>query len=379
VSEGSPGRSEPRWDRTFLPGPVAVAPEFLRAQAGPIIPHRGPEFRALMEELQEGLREVFRTGRPVYLAPSSGTGFMEAAILNGVRERVLCLVNGAFSARFARIARACGRDVISLEVPLGEVPDPREVAAALARERVDAVTVVHSETSTGALAPLEEIARVVRAEDDVMLLVDGVTSVGAAPVETDRWGLDWICTASQKALALPPGLALGVASPRLLARAASLGRRGLYFDMVEMEKRLEGSETPTTPPVSLLLALRMRLSRIRREGMEAVWSRHADRARLVEAWVAELGRRGSAEVGIVPPEGARSPALTCLRLPPGVQSPRVASELLEAGWRIGGGYGALKHDTLRVGQMGDITESGLAGLLAELERRLVSAASASGA
>lgn len=363
------GPTAVRWDRVFLPGPVAVSPAILAAQTGPVIPHRGDEFRALMEELQEGLREVFRTRRPVYVAPASGTGFMEAAVLNGVRERALCLVNGSFSARFARIVEACGRQAVRLEVPLGEVPDPRAVARLLASERVDAVTVVHSETSTGALAPLEGIAAVVREHRDVLLLVDGVTSVGAARIEPDAWGLDWVFTASQKALGLPPGLALGVASPRLLERAASLPRRGLYFDALEMERRMEAGETPTTPPVSLLLALRARLQHIREEGMEAVWRRHRARAELVEGWAARLRERG-VPVDFVPPEGARSPALSCLRLSPGSDPRRISRELLEAGWRIGGGYGPLKHETLRVGQMGDIDEEGLAGLLAELQGRL---------
>lgn len=357
-------------ERNFLPGPVGVHPEVAAAQSQLMFSHRGPPFRGLMVELQAGLREVFRTGRGVFVVPASGTGMMEAAIRNGVRRRVLCLVNGSFSARFARIARACGREVEELEVEWGEPHDPGRLQQALEEGRFDAVTVVHSETSTAVLNPVAELARVVRRFDDTLLLVDGVSSVGGAPVEPDAWGLDVLLTASQKALGLPPGLAFAVVSERALERARQLDDRGLYFDFAEMARRLETLETPTTPALSLLLALRVQLRRIRSEGVEARWERHSRMARRVHDWVGSLASGEGARGEILAPEGYRSPTVTCVRLPSRQSGPDVVAEAARRGWLLAPGHGPLKETCIRIGHMGDQEEGALRPLLADLEEIL---------
>ncbi|HSG48056.1 MAG TPA: aminotransferase class V-fold PLP-dependent enzyme, partial [Longimicrobiales bacterium] len=191
---GAPGRF-------FLPGPTEVRPEILAAQARPMIAHRGADFVALMEDIQPGLRDVFRTTRPVVVSTSSATGLMEAAVRNSGTGPVLSLVNGAFSQRFAEIAVACRREVDRMEVGWGAVHDPEAVRRALRARDYDAVTVVHSETSTGALNPVEDIARVVQEREGPLLLVDSVTGVGGAELHTDAWGLDFVLTGSHKALA----------------------------------------------------------------------------------------------------------------------------------------------------------------------------------
>lgn len=352
------------WARSFLPGPADYGPDVLSAMASPVMSHRGPAFRALVHELQEGLRPLLRTTRPVYLVPSSGTGLMEAGVRNGVRRRVLCLVNGAFSTRFARIAAACGREVETYEVAPGEAHDPAEVRSRLRASGADAVTVVHSETSTGVLNPLAEIAEAVRSVPEVMLIVDGVSSVGGARVETDAWGLDWVCTASQKALALPPGLALGVASPALLERASGLPDRGVYFDLASYERHAEDLETPTTPPLPLLHALRARLERLLDEGIEACWDRHASMRGAVHRWIEE---RAPADVSFFAGEGVRSPTVSCLRLPDAADAGAVVDGLRREGWRIGGGYGPFRGSTIRIGHMGEHDVSTVRPLLEALD------------
>lgn len=352
--------------RFFLPGPTEVHPRVLEAQARPMMGHRSAGMSELMESLQPGLRALFRTGRPVFVSTSSATGFMEAAVRNGSVKRVLSLVNGAFSGRFAEIGRACGREVEVLEVPWGGVHDPDAVAERLAGGGYDAVTVVHSETSTGALNPVEEIARVVHGTSDAHLLVDSVSGLGGARVETDAWGLDFVLTGSQKALALPPGLALGVASDRLLERAATVPGRGAYFDLTEFARRMERHQTPNTPALSLLYALQEQLGRIGGEGVEARWERHARMAERCAAWVDELRRAGGVDVAVLAPEGHRSPTVTCMRLPEGVSGPAVVGRVREAGWVIGGGYGKLKETTIRIGHMGERTVEDLDGLLEAL-------------
>jgi predicted phosphoserine aminotransferase len=357
--------------RFFLPGPTEVLPEVLRAQERAMIGHRGAATEALLGSLDAPLKAVFRTASPVMIAATSATGFMEAAIRNGVRRRVLCLVNGAFSDRFAKIAAACGKEVVKAEVPWGEAFEPDHVARLLESSGADAATVVHSETSTGALSPVGDIAEVVRARPDVLLLVDAVTSLGGSPVETDAWGLDFVLTGSQKALALPPGLAFGVASVRMLERAKTLPNRGVYLDLVPYDEQIRKRQTPYTPALSLLFALEAQLARIAAAGgIEARWRRHADMRERTERWVAERG--AGLGVGYLPRQMRRSWTVSCLKLPEGggVAGGGVAKAMEARGFTIGAGYGKLKDATIRIGHMGDHTVAGLEALLAALEEVL---------
>jgi aspartate aminotransferase-like enzyme len=355
--------------RFFLPGPTEVHADVLAAMTRPMIGHRGRAMEDLLAGLQPGLRALFRTKRPVYVASASATGLMEGAVRNGVRRRVLCLVNGGFSARFFQIARACGLDATAIEVPLGSVHSPDMLAGALHSGDYDAVTVVHSETSTGALNPIADLARVAHDAGDVVLLVDSVSGVAGAPVETDAWALDFVLTGSQKALALPPGLALGVAQPNVLERAKANPARGVYFDFVEFEKGFAKNQTPNTPALSLFYALAVQLDRIAQEGVEARWARHAAMARRTWDWVDEMTGRG-VPLSVLSPEGFRSPTVTCITLPPGRSGPQVTSAMKERGYVIGSGYGTLKDASIRIGHMGDHTVEELEAVLAELQEVL---------
>src|SRR5687768_13669400 len=167
--------------RFFLPGPTEVLPEVLEAQLKPMIGHRGAGIKTLMERLQAGLQDVFRTRQQVFLSTSSATGLMEAGARNGVKNKALALVNGAFSLRMAEIVDACGLACERMEIEWGQVFDPQAVRDRLKKGGIDAVTVVHSETSTGALNPIAEISKVVHEFDDVVILVDSVTGIGGAP------------------------------------------------------------------------------------------------------------------------------------------------------------------------------------------------------
>lgn len=356
------GDSGAHGGRFFLPGPTEVRPEVLQAQVGPMIPHRGEAFAALMAGVQEGLGAVFLTRRPVFVSTASATGLMEAAVRNSGTGRLLCLVNGAFGERFAAIAEACGRAVDRLEVPWGHVHDPSEVALALGRGDYDAVTLVHSETSTGALQPVAEITRVVREASDALVLVDSVSGVGGAEIRTDDWELDFTFTASQKALALPPGLAFGVASERMLAVAARTPGRGHYFDLVAHAENMMRHETPTTPALTLLLAARAQLARIRAEGLEARWARHRAMAERVWTWAAASAAHAPVALEVLAPEGARSPTVTAL-VQRGGRAVDLLHRMAARGWVLGGGRGELRETTLRVGHMGDHTPGEVDALL----------------
>jgi aspartate aminotransferase-like enzyme len=360
--------------RFFLPGPTEVHPEVLAAQNRPVIGHRGSDLSSLLERIDPTLRQVFRTARPVYVSTSSATGFMEAGVRNGVRNRALCLVNGAFSERFRDLVADCGRECETYEVEWGAAHEPEEVERRLRGGGFDAVTVVHSETSTGVLNPLGEIAGAVRAAEaasgeEILLLVDGVTSVGGALVETDEWRLDWILTGSQKALALPPGLAFGAASERLLARAGTLPGRGQYFDLLEFDRYARKHQTPNTPAVSLLFALERQMERFAVEGVEARADRHRRMAERCWRWTEE--RAEKLDLALFAPEGRRSWTITAIGLPDRLAGSEVTARLKERGFTIGAGYGKLRDRTIRIGHMGDHTVDGLNELLTELEEVLV--------
>ncbi len=350
----------------FLPGPTEVHPEVLAALTRPVIGHRGPEMTELLSVVDPPLRRLFGTGRPVHISSSSATGLMETAVRNLSRRRILCLVCGAFSARFHAIARRCGRPADRLEVVWGEPNRPEELRAALreADGRYDLVTAVHSETSTGVLNPVPELAAVVADFDDVLLAVDAVTSVGGVPVEFDAWGVDYLLTGSQKALALPPGLAFAAASERALRRAESVPERSYYFDLLEFDRRAAAHSTTNTPAVSLLYALRLQLERIAEEGLEARFDRHARMARRTREWVDLLAEVSGRDFRLLAREGFRSPTVTAVLLPEELSGPAVVGGLAERGITIAPGYGRLKEEAIRIGHMGDHTLSELEAVLA---------------
>ena len=355
--------------RFFLPGPTEVHPDVLAALTRPMIAHRGSAMTDLLAGLEQPLQSLFRTaGRP-FIGTCSATAFMEMAIRSGVRSRVLSLVSGAFGKRFAAIAQACGRDVVTLEVALGQTVEPDMLRDAMIRSEADAVTLVHSETSTGALAPLEQLAEVVHEFDDVMLLVDAVTSVAGVPVETDKWKLDFVLTGSQKALALPPGLALGAHSERMLERANTVPERGGYLDLVVFADAAENHQPTNTPAISLLYALEAQLERIEVSGgIEARWNRHKEMLETVETWVDERGK--SLGMRYLPESDRRSWTVSCLRLGGGQNGRHIRQLLADRDWTIATGYGELKKTTIRIGHMGDHTVAELQELLKVLEETI---------
>jgi aspartate aminotransferase-like enzyme len=362
-------RQSTEFGRFFLPGPTEVRPEVLAAMVRPVIGHRGADMERLLGGMDPALRQLFRTRRPVYVSTSSATGFMEAAITNLSRRRILCLVGGAFGARFREIAERCGRPADTLDVEWGTPHTPELLRRALEADlgTYDLVTVVHSETSTGVLNPVGELGAVVRAYEDVLIAVDGVTSVGGAPVEFDRWDLDFLLAGSQKALALPPGWALAAPSVRAVQRAQEIEARSYYFDLLEFERRAAEFQTTNTPAVNLLYALEEQLERIMREELENRWARHREMAERTWAWVDDLAARTGLEFSVLASEGYRSPTVTAVRLPEGLSGPAIVAAAAARDFTLAAGYGKLKPSTIRIGHMGDHTLAELDDLLAVLD------------
>ena len=331
--------------------------------------HRGRAFEELFARLEAGLRDVFLTARPVYISTSSASGLMEGAIRNAPAGSVLALVNGAFSSRFAKIAKACDRAVDVFEVPWGETFDLDAVDRRLGSRRYATVTVVHSETSTGVLTDVRTVTELAH-KHGALCLVDSVTGVAGAELRFDEWALDFVLTGSQKALALPPGLAFGVASTEFVRRAREVSDRGLYFDVVEFEEFAAKNQTPATPALSLLYALDAQLADVLREGIERRWERHAAMRDATAGWLKRAVTRVDLEIDILAPEESRSPTITTITLPQNVKSGDVVKAVERRGFVIGGGYGKLKDTTIRIGHMGDHTLETLRPCLAECEDAL---------
>lgn len=348
--------------RYFNPGPVEVDSEVAQVMLRPMIGHRGPEARALVGRLQPGLRALFGTERPVMLATGSATAMMEAAIRSGVRDHVLCIVSGTFGERFADVAERCDKQVIRLHVARGAVLEPDLLDKMLDGPLIDAVTMVHSETSTGALAPVEQLITRLRRLDDVVTIVDAVSSVGGMAIETDRWGADFLFTGSQKAIGLPPGLAFAVASDRFIERAQTIDDRGFYLDVVDLHRAAEESRFPQTPALPVVYALETQLGRIAHEGLAARFTRHRTMRERVETWVTRHGR-----CGIMAPAGRRSDTVTALTLRPDLSATAVARTLAANGWQIAVGIDADEDRLIRIGHMGDLHPDQLDRLLAAIE------------
>lgn len=354
----------------FLPGPTEVHPDVLAAMAQPMVAHRGKTFEALFARCQPGLQAVFGTRRPVYVSTSSATGLMEAGIRNALPGPVLSLVNGQFAERFASIARACGREVHTVEVPYGETFDMERVERALRERRYAVVTVVHSETSTGVLTDVRAISDLAH-QHGAVCLVDSVTGVGATRIEFDAWGLDYLLTGSQKGLAMPPGLAFVAASSAYIEGAARAEDRGLYFDLVEYDRFAAKNQTPNTPAISLLYALEVQMSRILAEGVESRWQRHADMRDATARWVSEAAGRLSLDMRVLAPEGHRSPTVTTIVLPETMPPKNLVAAVAARGITIGGGLGPLAGSTYRIGHMGEHTLEGLGRCLCVVEGALI--------
>jgi aspartate aminotransferase-like enzyme len=352
----------------FLPGPTYVPEDARQAMAAPVVGHRSAGFRTFYAGIASRLPAVLRTQGDGLIATGSSTLIMESAVISTAESEVLSLTCGAFSERWHGIARSVGKSADRLSAPWGEAIDPDLVRAALRRKRYDAVTVVHNETSTGVMNPLAEIARAIREESDALILVDAVSSLGGAPVESDAWGLDVVLAGTQKALALPPGLVVFTLSDRAALRAAKVTRRGFYTDLLRYRDKHREGGAITTPAIPLFFALDRQLERILAEGMEARWERHARLQRRTAEWAEARGCTFASAAG------ARSLTVSCLRPPADVDPQALVKALAGRGWTLGGGYGDWKPTTFRIGHMGEVQEADLEGLLAELDQSLAALA-----
>ncbi|MFQ5601212.1 MAG: pyridoxal-phosphate-dependent aminotransferase family protein [Candidatus Krumholzibacteriia bacterium] len=332
--------------RLFTPGPTPVPDEVALAMAAPQPHHRTPEFQDLMRRTTGLLQQIFRTEDPVVILSSSGTGAMEAAVVNLTRpgERVFSANSGKFGERWGQILRTYGRDLHELDVPWGEPITPEQFHDGVRRSGARAAFVTHSETSTGALCDLPQITDAAR-DLDVLLVVDAITSLGAHRLETQRWGVDCVVGGSQKAFMMPPGLAFLSLSAKARRCIAGNPTPRYYFDLSRALEGVPKGQSPWTPAISLVMGLERACRMILDEGLEAVWHRHQVLADAVRVGVAALGLQTVAS--------RPSNALTAVYVPEAVGADAVRQTLWERfGMKLAGGQERLAGCIIRLGHLG---------------------------
>lgn len=349
-------------DLLMVPGPTPLPPEVRAALTLPMVNHRSAPFRAVEEEVQAGLRQVFETTGRVFVLPAAGTGGLEAAIQNLVDpgQTVLSVTQGSFGDRWATLARAFGAQVETLASEWGSYPRPEALAERLAADhehRIRVILLTHNETSTGVLLPLEAMVRA-RGNHPALILVDAVSSLAATALPMDAWGIDCVVAGSQKALMTPPGLAVLALSERAVATMRQVsGPRG-YFDLRGYLKADGSTNLPYTPAVSLFYGLRASLRLILTAGLDASYARHER--------LGAMARRGLEALGLklVAEPGAYSPTVTAAYLE---GADEFRTRLRGLGVTLAGGQGKLTGRVVRIGHVGYINPVDMLGTLAAVE------------
>jgi len=350
--------------KLYIPGPVEVARDVMEAMAAPMIGHRMKEYAVLHKEVTDGLKKLLNAPGPIFLSTSSAFGVMEGAVRNLVQKRCANFGNGAFSTKWHDVTKRCGLEADLFTAEWGEPITPAMVDAALASGRYDAVTIVHNETSTGVMSPLEEIAEVMKKYPDVSSIVDTVSSMTAVPIDVSALELDVCLAGVQKAFGLPPGLAVFAVSRRALDKAKTTPNRGYYFDFEEFETNDLKDNTPSTPCISLIYGLVHQLRKMFAEGLDNRYARHRAMAEATRAWVLDH------DFGLFAAEGARSMTLTCGRNDGRTDLEKLKKLAGENGYAIDNGYGKIKNQTFRIPHMADMTIADLDELFGLLERLL---------
>jgi aspartate aminotransferase-like enzyme len=359
----------PEHPQLRIPGPTPVPERVQRAMDAPMINHRGPEFRALLPELEHGLKWAFQTENDMLIFPASGTGGLESAVANLISpgERVLAVTIGSFGDRFADLAAAFGADVARYSLPWGQAADPEDLDDLLSRDAdITTVLITHNETSTGVTNPLEALAGVVKRHDR-LLVVDGVSSIGSIDLPVDRWGVDVAVTASQKGWMLPPGVTMLSVSKAAWERQRTAKAPRFYFDWERAKTMQAKGMTFTTPALSILIGLREALLIMREEGLPAIFKRHLRIAAAFRAAATSLGLRLLAD-----PEVA-SPTVTAVFFPDelsGKASEAVFRDWRELGLVLGEGQGQLSGKIFRIGHLGAVHDADVIATVEAMERGL---------
>jgi serine---pyruvate transaminase len=336
----------------LTPGPTPLPPEVCEAMAKPIIHHRTPQFQAVLKEASEGLKYIFQTANDVFVLTSSGTGAMEAAVINllSAQDTAITVQAGKFGERWTEICKAYGINTEVIDVEWGKAVSPQEIGKRLkANPKIKAVFVTLCETSTGVVQDIQAIGEIVK-DSSAVLVVDAISGLGAIDLKTDAWSVDVCVSGSQKGLMLPPGLAFISVSKKAWEKAAESKSPKYYFDLKVAKKALEKTDTPYTPGISLVIALNEALKLMRAEGLENIFARHKKMADAVRAGMKALGLELFAPA-------AGSDVVTAVKVPAGVDGEKMVKAMRDTyGVTIAGGQSELKGKVFRFAHMGYMGE-----------------------
>lgn len=349
--------------KLFTVGPVACYPVVLKAMGEQMYSHRSAEYKRLHYDTVARLQAYIETQNPIYLFSSTGTGFMEAAVRNCVKDSLVVCVNGDFGKRFADVAKANGRRVQIVEPAMGEPVTPGMLDDALrGHPEVEAVAITHNETSAGLINPLKDLCAVAK-KHGKLIFVDAVSSMGGTELKVDDWGIDICFSSSQKCFGVPPGIGIGSVSKRCLEVAEKIPNRGYYFDLLLWQKDHEkGQGTPVTSVIPQIAGLNAALRMVEEKGgKQWYFNLYKRRNTRIRRWVKKLG------TPVYPKRGSESPTVNCIKAPKNVPGPKVYEAMRTRGFELAQGYGALKDTTYRIGNMGYIPNLSITQMLDALK------------
>ncbi|HNW39045.1 MAG TPA: alanine--glyoxylate aminotransferase family protein [Candidatus Omnitrophota bacterium] len=350
----------------LTPGPTPLPPQISLAMARPIIHHRTPQFQAILKEASAGLKWVFQTANDVYIISSSGTGAMEAAVINLLSsgDTALVVQGGKFGERWTEISQAYGIIPEVINVEWGTAVDPQEISKRLkANPKIKAVFTTLCETSTGVDNDIQAIAAVVK-ETPAVLVVDAISGLGAVDLKTDAWGVDVVVSGSQKGLMLPPGLGLICVSPKAWKLVEASKSSRYYLDLRKAKKALDKNDTPFTSSITLIIALNEALKIMQQDGLEYIFKRHRAMADATRAAMKALGLELFAPT-------AASDGVTAAKVPASVDGEKLVKTMRDTyGVTIAGGQAELKGKVIRIAHMGYIAESDIIMGISCLEKVL---------
>jgi aspartate aminotransferase-like enzyme len=349
--------------KLFTVGPVACYPEVLEAMSIQMMSHRSKEYQELHFETVKMLQDFVETDERIFLFSSTGTGFMEASVLNCVKEKMITCVNGSFGERFAEVGVKNGRDVITIVTKPGEPVQPEMIEEAINSEPdVEAVAITHNETSMGLINDLPALTKVCN-EHDLLVFVDAVSSMGGTTLKVDEWGIDICFSSSQKCFGVPPGLGIGSVSERALEISKDMKGKGWYFDLKNWQKyHDQGRGTPMTSTIPQVAGLNAALKMINEKGgKKGYFDLYKRRNRAIREGITEYG------LNTFPMKGYESPTVSCIEAPEGMSGPEVYKSMREKGFELAQGYGLLKDSTFRIGNMGWIPNEYITEMLEALE------------
>ena len=336
--------------KLFTAGPVACRPEILDEMRRQMFSHRSKEYKELHSQTVQGLKKFLETNNQVFLFTNSGSGVMEATIRNCVERKLLCCISGEFGRRYAKVGESNGREVVLLETELGSpiMPDLLDEKLSSVPD-VEAVAITYNETSTGLMNPLPELAKVVK-EHGKLLFVDAVSAMGGVEIKVDDWGIDVCFTSSQKCFGIPPGLAVASVSEEALKKSESARNKGWYFDFKLYEKyQKEQSGTHMTPVIPQVAALNKELEIIDKEGgKKKRLELYVERMKRIKLGIENLS------LSLFPRKGYESLTIACVNAPKGMSGLGVYEQMRGHGFELAKGYGPLKEQTFRIGNMGYI-------------------------